>query len=84
MLIIELVGYLAGFTFAVSLLPQVIKSWTTKSTKDISLMWTFTYMTGLSLWIIYGIGIKSYPLTIFASIELLMVMSLIVLKIVYK
>ncbi len=35
----ELLGFAAGSFVAVSLLPQAIKSWKTKSTKDISLLW---------------------------------------------
>jgi len=64
---IEFIGYLAMITVAISLTPQVIKSWKTKSTKDISTTWTTLYVIGLSLWLIYGIGIWSLPL-VFASI----------------
>jgi uncharacterized protein with PQ loop repeat len=44
---IELIGYLAGIIIAISLTPQVIKSWRTKSTKDISTLCTLVYITGL-------------------------------------
>jgi|TARA_Y100000310_G_C20535182_1_gene740502 MtN3 and saliva related transmembrane protein len=55
----EIIGYLAGFIVAITLSPQLIKAWKTKSTKDISISWTLIYMTGLSLWVAYGIGIAS-------------------------
>ena len=83
MLYIELIGYLAGIIVAISLIPQVIKSWKTKSTKDISVMWTLIYLTGLILWVIYGIGILSFPIIIFVSIEALLAISLLILKIKY-
>ena len=44
-----MIGYLAGIIVAISLSPQLIKAWKTKSTKDISIIWTLTYMAGLSL-----------------------------------
>ena len=83
MLYIELVGYFAGIMVAISLIPQVIKSWKTKSTKDISVMWTLIYLTGLILWIVYGIGILSFPIIIFVTIEALLAISLLILKIKY-
>ena len=78
MVTIDLIGYLAG-----SLTPQVIKSWRTKSTKDISVIWTLIYLTGLTLWIIYGIGIASFPIIITITIEALLALSLLILKLLY-
>jgi len=81
---IELTGYLAGLLAAVALSPQLIKSWKKKSTKDISLLWTFIYLAALALWFAYGLGIGSYPLTVFVAIEMLMTLALIGLKLKYK
>ncbi|MAG91881.1 hypothetical protein CMO83_04355 [Candidatus Woesearchaeota archaeon] len=80
----ELVGYTAGLLVAVALIPQLIKSWKTKSTKDISIIWTSILMTGLALWIVYGIGNLIWPIIVFATIEFLMTLSLFVLKLMYK
>ena len=80
----EVIGYFAGAIVAASLSPQVIKSWKSKSTKDISIAWTIIYMTGLLLWVIYGVGIRSYPIIAMMSVELLMATSLFILKIKYK
>jgi len=81
---LEIFGYLAGFIVAFALSPQLIKTWRTKSTKDISLIWTLMLMVGLLLWVFYGFGNKIMPLAIFASIEFLMVSSLFVFKLIYK
>ena len=80
----ELIGYLAGALVAGALIPQVLKSWKTKSTKDISLLWNSTLLTGLVLWVVYGYGIGSMPLLIFATIEASLSLSLLVLKLTYK
>ncbi|MFA7682265.1 MAG: SemiSWEET family transporter [Candidatus Peribacteraceae bacterium] len=81
---IEVVGYMATAIIALSLTPQVYKSWKTKSTKDISIPWILVYITGLFLWIIYGVGIASNPLTLSATIEILVAISLLILKLKYK
>lgn len=80
---IEIVGYLAGLLAAISLSPQVIKAWKTKSTKDISILWTFIYLSALILWIIYGVGIGSNPLIFMVIIETSLALSLIALKLKY-
>lgn len=81
---IEIIGYIAGFFVAVSLSPQLIKTWRTKSTKDISILWTLVLMFGLFLWVIYGLANKILPIMIFASIEFLMALTLFAFKILYK
>ena len=83
MVSIELVGYLAIVLIASSLVPQVIKSWKTKSTKDISLFWNSLYVLGLICWLTYGIGIKNTPLIVSSVIEGTLAASLLILKIKY-
>lgn len=80
MLSVEVIGYLAGFIVAVSLTPQVLKAWKTKSTKDISLAWNAVYLAGLSLWVVYGFGIGSWPIIVAITIEAALALSLLVLK----
>ena len=81
---LEIIGYLAGFLVAFSLSPQLIKTWKTKSTKDISILWTLTLMTGLLLWVIYAVVNKIAPLAIFTTIEFFMVTTLCIFKLIYK
>ena len=81
---IEMLGFLGGALVTISLLPQVIKSFRTKSTKDISIVYTLVLMTGLALWISYAVLNNIIPLLIFASIELLITTSLFILKLIYK
>jgi len=81
---LELLGYVSGGLITIALLPQVIKSWKTKSTKDISIPWMILYQTGLILCIGYGIGIGSMPFVLTTIVELLMAVSLLILKCIYK
>jgi len=82
--IIHIIGYIATFTIAISLTPQVIKSWKTKSTKDISILWNSIYVIGLLLFLVYAVGINEMPIIIGASIELSLAISLFVAKFIYK
>lgn len=81
---IEIVGYIAGFLVAVSLYPQVIKTWRTRSARDISIVWTVILMSGLSLWVVYGIVNKIVPLAVFGIIEFLLALTLFIFKMIYK
>jgi MtN3 and saliva related transmembrane protein len=80
---IELIGYLAGIVIAISLTPQVIKSWRTKSTKDISMVWTLIYVAGLAIFEVYAVGIWSIPLILTNVIELILAFVLIAMKVRY-
>jgi len=81
---LELLGYLGGILVTISLAPQVIKSYKTKSTKDISIVYTVILLIGLALWVMYAVLNSIIPLTVFASIEFLFTLSLLVLKLKYK
>ena len=47
-------GLLAGFCTTVAFLPQVIKTWRTRSTGDLSLGMFALFLTGVALWLAYG------------------------------
>lgn len=79
----EIVGFVAGILVAGSLLPQVIKSWKTKSTNDISLGWSTISLCGQATWIVYGVLITSYALIVMSSVTLVMALSIFYLKLKY-
>jgi len=80
---IALLGYVAGILVVGSLLPQFIKSWSTKSTKDISLWRYSIYSVGLILWIIYAIIIRSGPVAVMNSVGLVLALGILYLKLRY-
>jgi len=77
---LEIIGFVAGMLVAISLLPQVIKSWKTRSTKDVALSWSAINITGQILWIIYGVLVSSSSLVIMSSIALVMNIFMVSLK----
>ena len=80
---VNFLGYIAGILVVVSLLPQVIKSWKTKSTKDISLERYVIYIIGLILWIAYAVIIKNGPVAMMNSIGLVLATTILYLKLKY-
>ena len=77
---VELVGFIAGIFVAASLLPQVIKSLKTKSTKDISIAWSVINLLGQVLWLIYGVLVSSISLVAMTALTFLMVLIIVILK----
>ena len=80
---IEFIGFAAGTLTTVALLPQAIKSWKTKHTKDISLGWVLILTIGVFLWLVYGLLINSYPIIAANVMTFLLSVTLLSLKIKY-
>jgi MtN3 and saliva related transmembrane protein len=57
-----LLGLLAASCTTFAFLPQVIKTWQTRSTKDISLGMFLVLVIGIVLWLWYGLIILDIPL----------------------
>jgi MtN3 and saliva related transmembrane protein len=61
---ITLLGLAAGALTTISLLPQVVKIWKSKSAGDISFGMYSILCAGLLLWMFYGFFIHSLPVVI--------------------
>lgn len=78
---IELVGQIAGALTTLSMLPQVVKSWKSKSTGDISLSYLAVLGAGVFLWLVYGLFISSWPVVLWNAVNEILVLALVFLKI---
>ena len=52
-----LLGLAAGLCTTLAFVPQVIRTWRTRSTEDISLGMFVTFVFGVFLWLLYGLAI---------------------------
>jgi MtN3 and saliva related transmembrane protein len=59
---IALTGYLAGTLTTISFVPQVLRTWKLRETKDFSLAMLLLFAAGMLLWTAYGIWINSFPI----------------------
>jgi MtN3 and saliva related transmembrane protein len=58
----EILGTVAAILTTLSFLPQVLKTWNSHSAADFSWIWLIGFSAGLSLWLVYGVAIGSWPL----------------------
>ena len=77
-------GYFAGICTTIAFVPQVIKVWRSKSTKDISLSMFAIFCTGVLCWLIYGFLIEDLPIMLANLITILLAGAILIGKIKYK
>ncbi|HAX61114.1 MAG TPA: hypothetical protein DCX95_00940 [Elusimicrobia bacterium] len=81
---ITILGLTAGTLTTLAFLPQLIKAWKSKSTKDVSLNMFVILCVGILLWIAYGFLIKSFPVIISNAVTFILCLFILYFKIKYK
>ena len=81
---IDLFGFLAALLTTIAFLPQLYKTWKTKSADDVSLVMLILFILGLIFWIIYGLKINSIPILVANIITFFFNFSILILKITYS
>ena len=81
---ITLTGYIAGTLTTISFVPQVLRTWKLRETKDFSLAMLLLFAAGMLLWTAYGIWINSYPIIAANVITFGLVLFLLGMKIRYR
>lgn len=59
---IHYLGYFAGMLTVGSFLPQVIRAWRTRRTRDLSLEGISLIVIASSLWVVYGAITADWPI----------------------
>ena len=80
----EYIGFFAALSTTVAFLPQAIKVYQTKSTKDISLLMFLIFTVGVLSWLIYGFIINDYPVILANAVTLILSLFILFYKIKYK
>jgi MtN3 and saliva related transmembrane protein len=80
----SIVGIAAGVLTSTSLMPQLFKMMKEKSGKDISIAMILVLMSGLALWVCYGVMKDDLPIIITNSFAVLVNIAILVLRIKYK
>ena len=81
---IDLFGFLAALLTTIAFLPQLYKTWKTKSADDVSLFMLILFISGLISWIVYGFKIQSAPILVANIITFIFNFSILILKISYS
>ena len=79
----DLIGFIAAICTTVCFLPQLIKAWKTKSTKDISLAMFLILTFGVLMWLAYGFLINSMPVIAANAFTFIIAVGILLLKIKY-
>ena len=72
----DAIGFIAAFLTTSAFLPQVIKAWRTRSTKDVSFIMFLALVGGICLWLVYGILQSDIPIIV-ANVSSLCLTSII-------
>jgi MtN3 and saliva related transmembrane protein len=81
---ITALGLIAGVLTTIAYLPQLIKTWKTKSAHDLSWSMLIVLCTGIILWLVYGFYIQNIPIIAANIVTFLFASMILVLKIMYK
>ncbi|WP_138497478.1 SemiSWEET transporter [Nostoc sp. PA-18-2419] len=82
--LLMIIGLAAATLTTTAFLPQMFKTWQTKSAKDISFVMLITFITGVFLWLIYGIYLQALPIILANGITLFFNLIILWLKIKYR
>lgn len=80
----DVVGFLAGVCTTACFLPQVVQTWRTRTTRDISLGMYLLLTTGTILWLVHGVQVGSKPVMAANAVTLGLVFFMLYMKLRYK
>ena len=80
---VAILGLVAAFLTTISFVPQVLKIWRTRHTKDISLKMFVIYTAGVFLWLVYGLMLGDLPLILSNIITFVLTLSILIMKLRY-
>lgn len=81
---IEIIGLVAGGLTTASFVPQVYKTYKSKSADSLSLTMFMVFFVGIILWLIYGIYVNSIAMIVTNSITAILSLLLIYFKLKFR
>ena len=77
-------GMIAAVLTTTAFAPQAIKAWRSRSTGDVSFAMFLMLVTGIVLWLIYGVLIDDMPLIVANSVTLVLAGAILLAKIRFR
>jgi uncharacterized protein with PQ loop repeat len=81
--VINAIGYSGGMILSICLVPQIYQIIKTKQVDNISYLWQFMYIVGISLHLFYAVYLELLPIYIPTIIELIFIITLTIMKFIY-
>lgn len=81
---IQVLGLLAGALTTAAFLPQVVKTWKSRSAKDLSLGMFSLFCLGVAMWLVYGFAVNDIPVIAANLLTLLLASTLLFFKLRFR
>ncbi len=78
------IGIAAATLTTTAFAPQAVRAWRTRSTGDVSLAMFLMLVTGVALWLTYGILLADLPLILANAVTLVLAGAILVAKIRFR
>lgn len=76
----DLIGFAAASLTTAAFIPQAWLTWKTRSAKGVSLGMYSVFVTGVALWLIYGLQIGAMPVIVANAITLALSSFILIMK----
>jgi MtN3 and saliva related transmembrane protein len=77
---VQTVGLVAGVLTTTAWLPQIVRTWRSRSAQDLSWPYLLVFGSGIVLWLVYGALVANLPLLVANAVTILFVGVLVFLK----
>jgi MtN3 and saliva related transmembrane protein len=82
-LLTQPIGYIAATCTTASFVPQVILTWRTKSAEGVSFGMYAVFVTGIALWLTYGMLTGNWPVIVANAVTLALAVCILAMKLRY-
>lgn len=76
-----IIGLIAGSLTTIAFVPQLLKTWKSRSAKDVSLLMFAGFSLGVALWLVYGFMRQDIVVILFNAITLVLASAILYFKI---
>ncbi|MBC3884361.1 SemiSWEET transporter [Undibacterium sp. FT31W] len=80
----DLIGYIAACLTTGAFIPQAWMTWRRKRAEGVSLGMYVLMVTGIFMWLTYGILLQAWPVIIANIITMLLALFILGMKLIYK
>lgn len=81
---VTLLGLVAATLTTFAFLPQVVKTWRSKSAEDLSLGTFSMFCAGVVCWLAYGILIEDLPIILANAVTLVLAGAVLIQALIYR
>jgi len=81
---VTLIGFTAGTLTTLSFVPQVARTYRTKRCDDLSAGMLLAFSTGVVLWLVYGLFLRSAPIIVANAVTFALLAAILLMKARYR